>query len=73
MFVATIINFLLSSLSAANHVAGFIVFIRKALMIIVDTDYPLSEKPELINIALRKTNTITTWAIILPVSFTLPV
>jgi hypothetical protein len=67
MFVATVINFLnflVFSLNDGNHVAGFIVFTRKALM---DIDYPLSEKPELIN-ERRTYYIVTLWAVILPVS-----
>ena len=64
MFVATMINFLLSSLYIGSHVAGFIVFIRKAL--ILDIDYSPSEKAESINNTLW--NVISGWAEILPVS-----
>jgi len=54
MFIATVINFILSSLNTGTQVAGFIGLIRNAL--ILDIDYPLLEKPELINNALRNVN-----------------
>ena len=69
MFAATVINFLLSSLNAGTQVALFIVFIRKAL--ILDIDYPLSEKPELVNQALQNMNIVADWATYLPVSIKL--
>ena len=69
MFVATVVNFILYSLSTGSDVAGFIVFIRKAL--ILDLDYPLSEKPELVNNALRNMNLLTLWATNFPVSIKL--
>jgi len=47
MFVVTVINFLISSLNAGTQIAGFIVYIRTAL--ILDIAYPLSEKRELVN------------------------
>ena len=68
MFVATVINFLLSSLNTGNQVAAFIVFIRKALNITLKTDYPLPEKPDLVNDVLRSVNVVTFWAANLPVS-----
>ena len=68
MFVATVINFLLSSLTTGNYVAGLIVYIRKSLMIILDIDYPLSEKLELVHNALRNLNLVSYWASTLPVS-----
>jgi len=69
MFAMTVINFLLSSLNAGNQVAGFVVFIRKAL--ILDIDYPLSEKPRLVNNVLQKVNMVNIWAGTLPVSIKL--
>jgi len=66
MFVATVINFLLSSLNTGTQVAGFIVFVRKAL--ILDIDYPLSEKRVLVNKALQSVNEVSNWAFSLPVS-----
>jgi len=69
MFAATVINFCLSSLGTASQVAGFIVFIRKAL--ILDIDHPLSEKQELLNNALQNTTIVSVWAAGLPVSIKL--
>jgi len=69
MFVTTIVNFLLSSLNAGAQVAGIIVFIRTAL--ILDIDYPLSEKRGLVNNALQNVNIVHNWAAILPVSIML--
>ena len=69
MFVTTVINFLLSSLNTGTHVAIFIVFIRKAL--VLDIDYPLSKKPELVNNALQNMNIVTLWSQTLPVSIKL--
>ena len=43
------------------------MFVRTALM-----DHPLSEKPEVVNDALRKTDIVTLWAAIFPVSSDLP-
>ena len=60
MFVATVINFILSSLGTGSRVAIFIVYIRKAL--IVDIDYPLSEEPELLTNALRNVTMLSSWA-----------
>ena len=60
MFVATVINFILSSLGTGSRVAIFIVYIRKAL--IVDIDYPLSEEPELLTNALRNVTILSSWA-----------
>ena len=71
MFIATVINFLLFSLGTGTEVAGVIVFIRKGLTIILDIDYPLSEKPELVNNALRNGNLVVFWAETLPVSIKL--
>ena len=71
MFVATIINFLLSTLNVGSQIATVIVFIRKTLMITLDIDYPLSEKPELINNALRKAYLVNLWASTFPVSIKL--
>ena len=56
MFIVTAINFLLSSLSTGYQISGFIVFIRKAL--ILDIEYPLSEKPESVNSALQNFNMV---------------
>ena len=69
VFVATIINFLLFSLATGNEVATLVVFIRTALNL--DIDYPLSEKPELVNNALRNVNIVKYWATTFPVSIRL--
>ena len=69
MFTATLINFLLFSLCTGSHVAGFIVFIRKAL--ILDIDYPPLEVIESINKTLWNVNIVIYWAETLPVSIKL--
>jgi len=69
MFTATVVNFILSSLNTGTEVALFIVDIRKAL--ILDIDYPLSEKPGLINDASQGMKIVTVWAQVLPVSIKL--
>ena len=66
MFAATVVNFLLSSLNTGAEIAGFVVLIRKAL--ILDMDYPLSEKPDLLKNALQNVTTVGFWAVGLPVS-----
>ena len=66
MFVATFINFLLSSWNTGTQVLGFFITIRKAL--VLDIDYLLSERPELVNDALQILNTVNVWAGNLPVS-----
>jgi len=58
MFIATAINFLLSSLNTGNQVAIVIMFIGKAR--ILNIDHPLSEKPELVKDALQNMNIIDT-------------
>ena len=71
MFAATVINFLLSSLNTGNIVALFIVFIQKGLKIIPNNDYPIADRAELLNSALRIVNIIGLWASIFPVSIKL--
>ena len=66
MIVATIINFLLSSLNTGAQIAYFVLFVRKAL--ILDTDYPLSEQTVLVTRALRNASVVSVWATYLPVS-----
>ena len=66
MFVATVIDFLLSSLNTGTSVSLFIVFIQKAL--VLDIDYSLPEKREFINNVLRNANLVTLWVTTLPVS-----
>ena len=61
MFVATVINFLLSSLYAGSHVAEFIVFIRKTLILGIDHYHN----------TLWKVSIVTSWAESLPVSIKL--
>ena len=68
MFIATVINFLLFSLRTGYEVT---LFIRQGLIIILDIDYPLSWKPELVDHALRKGILVSPWAGILPVSINL--
>jgi len=45
------------------------MFAREAL--ILNIDYPFSEKPKLVNNALRNVNTVGSWAGFLPVSIKL--
>ena len=66
MFAATVVNFLLSSLETGTEVALFIVLIRKAL--VVDINYPLVERADLIGNALQSVSIIGLWAGYLPVS-----
>jgi len=63
VFVVTVINFLLFSLSTGTEIATFIVLIRKAL--ILD---PLSEKQELLNNVLQNLTIVIFWSANLPVS-----
>ena len=65
-FAATVINFILCSLNIGTTVAPFIMAIRKVL--ILDIDYPLLEKPDLINDALRDATIVNSWAGDVPVS-----
>ena len=65
MFIATVINFLLSSLDTGNQVAWYIMFVRKAL--VLDINYPLLEKPELVTNALRNEIMVGFWAETFPV------
>ena len=67
MFAATVINFILSSFNTGTEVARFVVFIRKPSLIL-DIDDLLSRKH---NNALWKVNTLSNWAIYLPVSIRL--
>ena len=69
MFTATVINFLLFMLTTGTQVGGFIVFIRKAL--ILDIDYPLSARRELLHNALWKVSKLNNWARNIPVSLKL--
>jgi len=71
MFAATVVNFLCCSLSTGTEVAGFIMLIRKYL--ILDIDYPLSEKLGLVDNALRNMNLVIAWSEIFPVSIKLTV
>ena len=65
VFVATVINFLLSSLNTGSELAAFVVFMRKAL--ILDIDYPLSPKSD--NASRTVTTTlIALWAQNIPVN-----
>jgi len=63
-FAATVISFLLSSLNIGVTAAGFIAYIRKSLMIFLTIDYPLSEKPELVNNALQNVNILSTYKLL---------
>ena len=69
MFAVTVINFLLFSLNTGRQVAAFIVYIRTAL--VLDIDYPLSGKPDLVKLALNNLNVVFGWAAYLPVSIKL--
>jgi len=63
VFVVTVINFLLLSLSTGTEIAMFILLIRKALIL-----GPLSGKQELIDNVLRNLNIVSFWSANLPVS-----
>ena len=66
MFVATVINFLLSSLDTGNQIGAIVVLIQKAL--VLDIDSPLL-KSELVNEASWSLpGVIDTWAGSLAVS-----
>ena len=69
MFAVTVINFLLFSLTIGNHVAAFIVYIQKAL--ILDIDYPLSERLDMVGQATKSTNVVGNWTAYLPASIKL--
>jgi len=66
MFVATAINFLLTSLVIGTEVSMFIVSVRKAL--ILDTDFLLSEKLELVKKVVWKLDIAIEWTGSIPVS-----
>ena len=66
VFVTTVINFILSSLNTGTLVAGFIVSVRKVL--ILDIDHPLLEK---VNNAPWSVTAVCLWAENLPVSIKL--
>ena len=71
MFAATVINFLLSSLSAGTEVALFIVLIRKPLNLDIDHD-PLPGEQGLGHSVLQSMTLVALWAAFLPVSIKLP-
>ena len=66
MFIVTIVNFLLFSVNTGNQIAGFTFLVRKAL--VLDIDYPLSEKRVLVNNVLHNLDIIYFWTGYLPVS-----
>ena len=70
MFAATAINFLLSSVVTGTQVAVFIGTIRKVL--ILDTDYPLSGKLELVKKVVWNLDIVIDWAGTISVSTNLP-
>ena len=70
MFAATVINFLLFSLSTGTQVAQFIVFIRTALILYIN--YPLVEDQELVNNAIEIMTRVGGWAQAFPVGSILP-
>ena len=67
IFVVTVINCLLFSLNTGTQVAVFIALIQKTL-IILDTDYPLRERQDVVNSALRNLKIVNYWSESLPVS-----
>ena len=69
MFTVNVINFLLFSLYTGIYIVEFILLIRKA--VILDMDYPLSEKLQLVNNALWQMDVVSVWASVLPVSIKL--
>ena len=72
MFVATAINFLLSTLNVGIHPARFVLFVRNALILNIDRPGPLLEKRELIYNSIQKMVVVGFWAQNLPVSNILP-
>ena len=68
MFVATVMNFLLSSLNAGSVIAAFVFFIRRAL--VLNIDYPLSGKPQLVSNTpqTKITTIISLWTQNIPVN-----
>ena len=64
MFVVTVINFLLFNLTIGIQIAMFTVLTREAL--ILDIEYPLSEKQELLE--LPNLITVQLWSANLPVN-----
>ena len=68
MFVVTVINFLLLSLGVATTVAPFILLIRKAL--VLDIESPLPEKLASLQVDMVLQNLIivNVWSANLPVS-----
>ena len=65
IFVTTVIDFLLYSVTTGNQVALFIVLTRKAIL---EIDYPMSEKQDLVHKAVRNYDLILFWAGTPPVS-----
>jgi len=59
-------HFLLSSLKTGTQVSTSIVFIQKAF--ILDIDYPLSERPDLVNNALQNLKIVGFWSDNIPVN-----
>ena len=73
MFVATAINFLLSSLVTGTQVSVFIGTIQKGL--ILDIDYPLSEKLGSVSKVVWDLDIVIDWAgtiSVSPTSLSLP-
>ena len=70
MFVATTINFLASSVVTGIQVTIFSGAIRKAL--ILDVDYPLSEKLELVTKVVWNFDIVVDWAGTISVSTIYP-
>ena len=69
MFMVTVINFLLFSLASGTELATITLFIRKAL--ILDIEYPLSEKRGLVKNTLQSLRTLLFWSASLSVSINL--
>ena len=70
MFVATAINFLVSTVVTGIQVTIFIRAIREAL--IIDMDYPLSEKLELVTKVVWNFDIVVDWAGTISVSTIYP-
>ena len=69
MFTATVVNFFLAILNIGTEFVEFIVSIRKTL--ILNIEYPLSERQELVINASQNVTTLNNWARNLPVSIKL--
>jgi hypothetical protein len=66
MFYVTIVNFILFSIAVGTEVAGFVIFVRKALIELVHV--PLAQRPAIVNKTMITINITEYWASLLNVS-----